>query len=84
MRNIIQKIIDHKNEITGIRINDEFYDVDAALVDDVDCFDQFAPTDIIIAAHQVNSYGCVSKYEFTVEYIKKAKSVKLYRLEEIL
>ena len=84
MRNIIQKIIDHKNEITGIRINGEFYDVDTALVGDVDCFDQFAPTDVIITAHQVNSYGCVSKYEFTVEYIEKAKGVKLYRLEEIL
>ena len=83
MTNIIQKIIDNKSKITGIKLNGIFYEVSYVSVDDVDCFDQLAPNDIIVSAYLVDEYDCVLKYEFTVEEIKKANDVKLYKLSEV-
>jgi len=72
--NIIQKIIDNKDIIVGIEVDDVFYDVDSVLVDDVEVYDMLAPNDDIIWA---------DGHYFTVEEIKNAKDVKLYKLEEI-
>lgn len=81
--NIIQKIIDNKDKIVGIRINGVFYDVDFVGVDGQDCYDQFSRYDTIISAHQVDEFDCVLKYEFRVGNIKDDQDVKLYRLKEI-
>lgn len=82
--NIIQKIINNKDNITGITIDGTFYDVSFIGVDGQDCYDQMAPTDTIVSAYQVDEFDCVLKYDFTVEFIKNAKEVKLYRFEEII
>ena len=81
--NIIQKIIDNKDKIVGIRINGVFYDIDFIGVDGQDCYDQFSPCDTIISAMQIDEFDCVLKYEFSVMDIENAKDVKVYRLEEI-
>ena len=83
--NIIQKIIDNKDKIVGIKLDGNFYDVDYISVDDVDCYDQLAGDDIIITAHTIDTVSDdgVMTFEFTVNEIKTAKEVKLYKLEEI-
>ena len=85
MTNIIQKIIDNKDKIVGIKIDGNFYDVDYISVDDVDCYDQLAADDIIVNAHTIDNYGGdgVMTFEFTVKEIKNAKEVKLYKLSEV-
>lgn len=85
MDNIIQKIIDNKDKIVGLRFNGSFYDVDYVSVDDVDCYDQLANDDVIITAHTIDTVGGdgVMVFEFTVAELKVQKDVKLYRLEEI-
>ena len=77
MTNIIQKIIDNKDKIVGIKIDGNFYDVD--------CYDQLAADDIIVNAHTIDNYGGdgVMTFEFTVKEIKNAKEVKLYKLSEV-
>ena len=85
MTNIIQKVIDNKDSIIGIRIDGVFYDVEYVSVDDAEVFDMLAD-DIIIRAYQVDStdtYRNLLDYEFTVKDLKDSKEVKLYRLEEI-
>lgn len=85
MTNIIQKIIDNKDKIVGIKIDGNFYDVDYVSVDDVDCHDQLTDDDVIINAHTIDNCcgSFVMTFEFTVKEIKNAKEVKLYKLEEI-
>lgn len=84
MDNIIQKIIDNKDKIVGIRINEEYYEWGCVCVDDQYCYDQFSPSDVIIYnAYQIDVDKGVIRYNFTVEDIKNANKVKLYKLEEI-
>lgn len=74
---IVQKIKDNADKIVGIRLNDEFYDVDMIY--------QYCPSDchILIEAHQNDSEKGIIKFEFTAGDINKYKDVKLYKLEEI-
>lgn len=84
MTNIIQKIIDNKDKIVGIKIDGDFYDIDYISVDDADCYDQLVADDVILHCYTADTDTNVTEnYYFKVKDIKNAKEVKLYKLEEI-
>lgn len=84
MTNIIQKIIDNKHKIVGIKIDGDFYDIDYVSVDDVDCYDQLVADDVILHCYTADTDTNVTEnYYFKVKDIKNAKEVKLYELKEI-
>ena len=82
MTNIIQRIIDNKNDIAGIRVNGIFYSVDYVMVDEQLCCDEFCPDDIIMRAYQIGGYDNYIEYELSVGQLL-VSNVKLYKLQEI-
>lgn len=80
---MIQKIIDHKYNIVGVRLDGMFYDVDCVMVDDAECYDVLTPDEVIMKAHQIDENECIIEFEFTVKDLKEFKEIKLYELKEI-
>lgn len=84
MNNIIQKIVDNRNEINAIKIDGNFYNIDYIFVDGVICYDQLKNDDVILHCYLTDTDSHVTEnYYFNVEDIKSAKEIKLYKLEEI-
>ena len=74
---IIKKIVKHRTELVGIRLDGTYYEVDYT------SDDAQTDEDLLIRAYQIDGYDIVASYEFTVADIRNFKSVKLYRLQEI-
>lgn len=80
---ILNKIIKHNTEITGIRVDGVLYNVDYVNtelqdIEDIENFD-----DTLVYAYQLDEDNMYLEYFFDVEDIKKAKTVVLYKLQEI-
>lgn len=82
MTHIIQRIIDNKELIEGIEVNDTFFTVNYIAVDEQLCYDEFSHDDIIINANQVDNNGIVTEWNFTVGHLINSK-VKLYKFSLI-
>lgn len=75
--NVVQKIKDNADKLVGIRLNDEFYDVDLVYPH---CSSDYH---VLIRAHQNDCEKGIVEFEFNAGNIKSFDNVKLYRLEEI-
>lgn len=81
MTNLIQRIINKKHDIVGIRVNGIFYYVDYIAVDDQVCYDEFCHDDLIIKAYLCENDEFI-EYDFNVGQLLES-NVKLYKLQEV-
>ena len=73
---LLNKIVKHRTDIVGIRLDGTYYDISFI---DADVSDTES---LVIYAYQLDE-GMTLEYTFNLEDIEKAKTVILYKLQEI-
>ena len=89
----LKKIFENYSEITGVRVNGIFYNVDYINTDitsnyDLDDESELQEVlendyDFLLKAYQIDENECYMGYDFSVQDIVEAKTVILYKLQKI-